>query len=108
VSKEITISTHAALRSSIAGVFCRAGVDPLTAPEVADRVLGIVSAATGLNVVRRVSNRRGTSGDANWRLLAAEWLDGVADAADAEGLTAPEITEDRKKLAQLLRQEAGG
>lgn len=43
-----------------------------------------------------------------WMLKAAKWLDQIAEMADAEGLTSPQITEDRMKLAQLLRSEAGG
>ena len=42
----------------------------------------------------------------DWRIHAAEWLRNIADVADAEGLTSPEIIEDRIKLAELLEGEA--
>ena len=54
----------------------------------------------------RVCERKRLDSGMDWRARAAEWLRDVAEIADAEGLTPPEIIEDRLKLANLLSAEA--
>ena len=103
MTEELAIRVHVPDRGPIEGVLVRAGVDPLTAEDLAAPLLELVHPEPG-----RLEESAGDAPEKPWRILAAEWLEEIADAADAEGLTDPRLTEDRKMLAQLLRQEAEG
>ena len=70
------------------------------------RTIHIIDSPDCLRRQLATMTERAEKAEADWRARAAEWLRDVAEVADAEGLTPPEIIEDRLKLADLLAAEA--